>query len=153
MKNFLESKNVRAVIFILGGIAAALLVFSAGVAVGERKAIFSAAWGKNYGRFFFTAGPPPGAIGVMVQRGPWNTHGVAGQVIDVSSSSFMVKDPDNDERSIAITSGTVIRDANQVIPLDNIDPGYQVVVIGQPNASGQVEARFVRVFEVSSSPQ
>ena len=152
MKSFLESKKIRAIIFILGGVAAIFLIFSAGVAVGYRKAVFSQSWGMSYNRFFLNR-LPSGAIGMMVQRGPWDTHGVAGQVIDVSSSSFMVKDPDNDERSIAVTSGTVIRDTNQVIPLDDLAPGYQVVVIGAPNPDGQVDARFIRVFEVSSTGQ
>jgi hypothetical protein len=144
MKNFIESKNVRVVIFVLGGIAAAFLIFGAGVAVGYRKAIFSSDWGRNYENNFY--GPPAGPAGFMMQHGP-NTHGVAGEVIDVASSSFSVKDPDNDERSIAVTSGTVIRDMDRTISLDQIQPGSQAVVIGTPNPNGQVEARFVRVFD------
>lgn len=143
MKKLFESKKVRAAVFILGGVAAALLIFSGGVAVGYRRAIFSSDWGRNYERNFF--GGPPGPMGFMLTRGP-NTHGVAGEVIDVASSSFSVKDPDNDERSIAITSDTVIREMNETVSVGQLQPGSQVIVIGAPNADGQVEARFVRIF-------
>ncbi len=141
MKNFLESKKVRVIIFTLGGVAAALLIFGGGVAVGYQKAIFFSNGGMNYQRNFFGAadgmGGPP--------RGP-NPHGVMGDVIDVTSSSFSVKDMDNDEHSIAVNSGTVIRDLGQTVTVDQITPGSHVVVIGAPNPDGQVEARFVRVF-------
>ena len=153
MKPFFESKNVRAVIFILGGVAALLLVLYAGIAVGYRRASFSCAWGENYSHNFFGSRPfapdgigGPAAAGDMMQRGPLNPHGVAGEVIDVGSSSFAVKDADNDERSIAVNSGTVIREADQMVTVDQIAPGNQVIVIGAPNVNGQVEARFVRVF-------
>jgi hypothetical protein len=135
MKNFLESKKTRAVIFTLGGIAGALLIFGGGVAVGYQKAIFSSSEGMNYQHNF----------GMGLQRGP-NAHGVMGDVIDVASSSFSVTDSDNDEHSIVITSDTVIRDVDQTVSVSEIAPGSRVVVIGAPNADGQVEARFVRVF-------
>jgi RNase P/RNase MRP subunit p29 len=148
VKNFLESKRTRVVILALGGIAVALLIFGAGAAIGYRKAIFSSDWGRNYERNFYGV-PPPGMmgmpIGIIAPRGP-NAHGVTGEVIDVASSSFSVKDPDNDERSIAITSATVIRDMDQTVSVGQIAPGSRVVVIGAPNSNGQVEARFVRVF-------
>ena len=81
----------------------------------------------------------------MLPTGP-NTHGVAGEVIDVASSSFSVRDLDNDEHSIAITSDTVIRDMDQTVSVGELVPGNRVVVIGAPNPNGQVEARFIRVF-------
>lgn len=143
MQHFLESKKARVIIFTLGAFSAMLLIFAGGVAVGYRKAVFSSALGQNYERNFY--GPMPGAMGIMAPRGP-NTHGVMGQVIDVTSSSFSVKDPDDDERFIIVTSGTVIRDMDQTISVDAMTPGNRVVVIGAPNSNGQVEARFVRVF-------
>lgn len=151
MNSFLESKKVRIVIFTLGGIAAVLLIFGAGIAVGYQKAIFSSNWGMNYERNFF-GGPPPGMLGAIGQRVP-NTHGVTGEVIDVANSSFSVKDADNDEQSIAVTSDTVIREMNETVSVGELEPGSQVVVIGAPNPNGQVEARFVRVFGTSSVPQ
>jgi hypothetical protein len=69
-----------------------------------------------------------------------------GEVMDVTSSSFFVKEADTDERIIVINSGTVIRDRDQTISVNAVLPGSHVVVIGVPNPEGQVEARFVRVF-------
>ena len=77
---------------------------------------------------------------------PQNIHGAAGTVIDVSESGLAVRDNDNDEQSIIMASDTVIKKMDTTIPLDNVAVGDHVVVIGAPNSSGQVEARFIRVF-------
>ena len=85
-----------------------LLIFAGGVAVGYQRAIFSASdWGRNYERNFFWRAPP-GPMGIVTMERAPSAHGVTGQVIDVASSSFSVRDADNDEQSVAVTSGTVI---------------------------------------------
>jgi hypothetical protein len=78
-------------------------------------------------------------------------HGVAGEVIDVSSSSISVKDTHGNEQSIAIASGTPIREMDDMILISDIQPGDSVTVIGEPNDEGQVEARFIRVFQAQNN--
>jgi hypothetical protein len=138
------------VLWVIGGIAVVFLVFGFGVAVGYHKALFSSSWGRNYYQNFYgnTQGWPMGAL---TAHAPWNAHGVAGSVIDVSSSTISLRDNDNDERSVVISSDTVIRKMNSTISVDMINVGDTITVIGEPNTNGQVSARFVRVFGASLS--
>ncbi|MGB7957221.1 MAG: hypothetical protein WCF77_00035 [Minisyncoccia bacterium] len=138
MKEFFNSTWGRWATGILVVVVIFLVAFGLGVSVGYQKAIFSSEWGMNYERNF--SGPPP--IGMVAQ----NMHGAAGTVMDVSGSGLAVRDNDNDEQSIIIASDTVIKKMDVTIPLGNVAVGDRVVVIGAPNSSGQVEARFVRVF-------
>lgn len=138
MKEFFNSTLGRWATSILAAIVIFLVAFGLGISVGYQKAIFSSEWGMNYERNF--SSPPPLGMGAQ------NMHGAAGTVIDVSESGLAVRDNDNDEQSIVIASDTVIKKMDATIPLGNVAVGDHVVVIGAPNSSGQVEARFIRVF-------
>lgn len=142
MKDLLRSSPLKAILWILGAIIVLLLVFGLGIAIGSHRALFAGRFEENYYRNFYgpQGGPPP-----------FNQHGVAGEVIDLSSSTITVKDTDGDEHSVVILSDTSIREGNATIALGAIVPGNLVTVIGAPNAEGQVEARFIRVFASSSS--
>jgi hypothetical protein len=78
-------------------------------------------------------------------------HGVAGEVIDIGTSTLFVKDPAGDEQVVFIASSTPIREMDQEILPDAIVVGDGVTVIGEPNSNGQVEARFIRVFETTTT--
>jgi hypothetical protein len=144
MKDIMTLRWVR---WIMGALVAAVIFFLAfglGVSVGYQKAIFASEWGKNYELNF--SGPPQRGLVPIAMPAVGNMHGVAGTVIDVSSGTVAVKDNDNDEQSIAVASDTVIRKMDETISLDALMAGDRVVVIGMPNAEGQVEAHFIRVF-------
>jgi hypothetical protein len=147
MNNFLKSQKAKAVLIILAAIVILLLAFGFGIAVGYRRAIFASRYGENYSRNF--EGDPFGAV--MGGPPPMNTHGVAGVVIDVSTSTISVKDMHGNEQSVAVPSDTSIREMDDMIVLSDIQPGDSVTVIGEPNDEGQVEARFIRVFSASST--
>jgi Domain of unknown function (DUF5666) len=142
MSNFLHSSKTKTVLIILGSIVLLLVVFGFGIAVGYYHAIFASRFGQNYYHNFY--GGTPGLA-------PMNEHGIVGTVIDVSSSSISVSDQGNNEQSVAILGNTVIRDVNNTITVSGIIPGDQVTVIGEPNTEGQIQARFIRVFDASSS--
>lgn len=134
--------------WVLGALAFLIVFFIAfglGVSVGYRKAIFSSDWGRNYERNFSNIPPLLGMMGGP----PMNAHGTAGTVIDVSTSSISVQDNDNDERLIVVATDTIIKKMSDMVSLHAITVGDHVVVIGVPNANGQVEARLIRVFPVS----
>ncbi len=143
MKNILALSWVRWMIGVLAVIVIFFLGFGLGVSVGYQKAIFASEWGRNYELNF--SGPQPRGI-MMMQMVNGDAHGAAGTVIDISSTTFSVKDSDNDEQSIAVVSDTIIKKMDTTIPLNALIVGDHVVVIGAPNAGGQVEARFIRVF-------
>ena len=131
-----ESKIAQRIIMIIGSIAIILLAFGAGVAVGYHHGLFALRFGQNYYRNFESAPPPP--MG----------HGTAGVVLDVTTSTIVAQGPDGNEESIAISTDTVIRDNSATIPLSVVVPGDRITVIGRPTGEGQIEARFIRVFDL-----
>ncbi len=150
MSNLLESRKVRAVLYILGGLIVLFVVFGLGIAVGYDRAGFAAGFDQNYYRNFY-GGVPRGAVGIMAPPMPVAIHGVVGMVIDVGTSTISVKDSQNNEQSIAVSSGTAIRSGGADIAIGDVAPGDQIAVIGEPNAEGQIDARFIRVLITSSS--
>jgi hypothetical protein len=150
MNDFLKPPKTKTLLWTLCGILAILVVFGMGIVVGYRRAIFASEFGENYYRNLF--GNPFGQpmIG-MVAHGPMTMHGVVGSVINVGSSTLDVRDSEGDEESIVIVSGTPIREMGNDISAGDVENGDFVTVIGDPNGDGQIMARFIRVFEASSS--
>lgn len=151
MKDLLQSSKIRKVLWWLGAVIAALLVFWLGTAVGYRAAFFDSRFGENYYRNFygddFNGGGMIGGPGPMA-RGSFDMHGVAGEVIDVATDTISVKDPGGNELSVVVPTSTVIREGNNTIAIGAIKIGNGVAVIGAPNDAGQIQARFIRVFPV-----
>jgi hypothetical protein len=163
MKDLLQSPKIRPILWGLGALIILLLVFSLGTAVGYRRGIFASRWGENYYQNFY-GGPPGGGLpGAMVQsmlgggpggiatRAPFNMHGVAGEVLDVATATISVRDPVGDEESVAVFPDTVIRGMDDMMQLGEVKAGEWITVIGAPTDSGQIGARFIRVFISSSS--
>jgi hypothetical protein len=154
MSHFLDAKKTRIALWIIGGVVIILLAFGGGMAVGYQRGIFSSRFGENYYSNFRGGDVPIGGMPMMLGGAPpINQHGTAGEVIDVnaSSSRITVTDVDGDEESIAIDANTAIKEMDKTVSFGDIIPGDQVVVIGEPNGSGQILARFVRIFLGSSS--
>ncbi len=145
MKDILNTKWMRRVLAALAGLVIFFFAFSLGISIGYEKGMFASRWGRDYAMNFL--GPPMG--GMMPGLPGGDAHGAAGTVLSVASTTFAIKDSENNEQSIAVASGTVIKKMNSTIVLGEIAVGDHVVVIGAPNASGQVQARFVRVFPAS----
>jgi hypothetical protein len=150
MSNFLESKTIRTVLWALGGLIILFVVFGLGIAVGYQRARFADGFDNNYFRIFYGA-PPGGPMGFATPPMPVGIHGVVGTVIDLGTSTISVRDQQNNEQSIAVSSGMVIRDADNDVTIASVAIGDQIAVIGEPNAVGQVNARFIRILSTSSS--
>jgi Domain of unknown function (DUF5666) len=150
MSNFLESKKVRAVLWILGGLIVLCLVFGLGIAVGYGRAGFAAGFDRNYYRNFYGASPSA-PMGFTAGTVPVASHGIVGTVIDIGSSTISVEDGKNNEQSIVVSSATVIREENNTIQIGVINVGDQITVIGEPNDQGQIAARFIRIFPTTAS--
>lgn len=149
MSHFLESKKIRIVLWILGSLIILLLIFGIGIGVGYDRANFGSHFGENYYHNFYGA-PATGSMPYGMGPAPMSEHGIAGTVIDISSSTISVKDSNNNEHSIVVLPATVIRRDTATIKITGIQLQDQIVVIGDPNDEGQVIARFVRVFSPSS---
>lgn len=147
IKKIFESKTFQAVIWTLLVITLVVLVFAAGVAFGARKADFSYRWSENYHRNF--AGPGAGFMDPM--RGPNDNefikgHGIFGRIISINDSSLTIKDNDQVEKIIVIKEGASIKRNRDSFSLSDLKINDMVVVIGEPNEQGQIEAALIRVM-------
>jgi hypothetical protein len=146
MKDFFQTPKTKTLLWTLCGILALLIIFGLGVVVGYRRAIFASTFGENYYRNFYGSQIPV-PMGGVAGVGPMMPHGVVGEVIDVGSGTIAVKNDEGDEASIILLPNTSVREMDNDITPRGIVIGDRVAVIGEPNANGQVEARFIRVFK------
>ena len=140
---------MKKTLWILGAAAALLAAFGLGAVVGYRHAIFASQWGRSYYANF--SGPRRGFM-MGGAGGPAPAmHGAAGQVLSIAGNTLVVKDLQGAEQSVAFSSSTDIRSAGAGTSSAALAPGAWVVVIGGPGATGQIDARFIRIFGASSS--
>ncbi len=147
MKNlmdFLKSKKMVAIIASVFGLALLAAAFSFGVFIGYHKAKFSYAWGENYNRNF--GGPRRGMLNTFTGDGFIAGHGVSGQIIRIDGPTIVVKGQDNVEKIAVINDDTVIRRLRETIKLSDLKINDLVIIIGNPDDSGQIEARFLRIL-------
>ncbi len=149
LKEFIQSKKYTIMIVLIVVIIALLLVFSAGMYVGFRKARFSYQWGENYHKNF--GGPRGGLFRDFGGKDLIDANGIAGQVIKVDDSTLVIKGRDNTEKIISIKEDTTIMRFKESAKLVDIKPDDFIVAIGEPNDSGQIEAKFLRVMPPMSS--
>jgi preprotein translocase subunit YajC len=122
-----------------------VLIFGFGILVGEKKARFSYRWAENYHRNF--AGPQGGFFSDWrsFPRGDFiSSHGVFGQIIKIEESAIIIKDGNNMERIVAVKDGTIIERLRETVKISDLRVDDFIVVIGEPNDSGQIEAKFIR---------
>ncbi len=125
-------------------VAVICLIFGGGMYAGYHKARFSYQWGENYHKNF--GGPRSGFMGDFSGKDLINANGVAGQIMKIDSSTLVIKGRDNFEKIVAIKDDTIIRRLNETVKLSDLKINDFVVVIGEPNDSGQIEAKFVRTI-------
>ena len=139
----LKNKWFNIGLIAAGGIIVLLLVFSLGLYVGEKKEDFNHEWAENYSRLF--GSPRPGFFSQSLGGQPpvgltMNAFGNGGIVLKVNGNTLAIKGNDNNEKVIAVSSSTTIRKLNSNIQISDIQPGNLVIVIGQPDSSGQIQA-------------
>lgn len=139
-----QSKALKITLLAIIVFIILLLVFQAGVFVGLRKAGFSYKWGENYHRNF--GGPRGGFMGIpMMDKEYLNPHGTFGKIIKIELPTIIIQSQNEAEKTIFIKDDTAIRRLNETIKSADLKVGDQVVVIGEPNEQGQIEAKLIRV--------
>lgn len=148
INNILESKLFRGVILGIAGLIALGFVFNLGVFVGARRANFSFRWADEYHRNF--GGPQGGFFGDFIgtEKEFPNSSGSFGQIIriDTSANTLTMKDASNVEKNILISKKTTIVYQRKNIGLFDLKINDSIVVIGEPNSTGQIEAVLIRVM-------
>lgn len=145
-KKLVGTNIIKIALIVFGLLIAVVAIFHAGMMVGFRKASFSYQWDKNYNNLFM--GGPGHKIqgGNFRGKGFMDANSAFGSVIGVSSSTLIIKGDDNVEKSIFISSKTVIRRGPETIGSGDIKADDRVVVLGVPSSTGQIEARLIRLM-------
>jgi hypothetical protein len=145
LKNISESKVIRDIIIVIGIIIIVLGILFAGMNIGERKARFAGQFGDNFERNLLG---PKGGMGGMMGLGRMEPggHGAAGEIISIKLPQLVITGPDNLEKTILVNASTTVRQFQQNIQNTDLKTGDFVVVIGDPNDKGQVEAKLIRVM-------
>jgi len=142
MKKFLESKVAVKILYGIGIVIVAMLIFSAGITVGFHKASFGRAWGENYERNFGMMPNRP----IFGQDNFPNANGAVGKIIKIELPNIIVQDKDNREKVVTTKTDTNIQDGKDNIKVADLKIDDFIVVIGTPNEQGQIEAKFIRVM-------
>jgi hypothetical protein len=148
--DFLKSKKfivLMSAIFIVALLAG---ILSLGIAIGYNKARFSYVWGENYQRNF--GGPRGGFFKSFSGNDFIDAHGTFGQIIKIDGSTLVVNGRDNVEKIVLINDDSIIRRSRDTIQPADIKVGDYITVIGEPNSSGQIEAKLIRLLPPSLSP-
>ena len=140
IKKVFESKVSFRILLVIGVTIIALLIFSLGVVVGFHKASYGHAWEENYERNFgFRSNSP-------VSDNFPNASGAIGKIIKITLPTIIVEDRNNTEKVILINDDTQIQEMREMITINNLKLNDFVVVIGSPDAQGQIEAKLIRIM-------
>lgn len=126
-----------------------LLVFKAGMIVGIKKADFSYRWSDNYHKNF--GGPKNGFFRGFGDRDFLDANGTFGQIIKMENGTLAIKSNNNAEKIIIINGSTTIKRFQETIQTSDLKIGDNVVVVGEPNSSGQIVAQLIRIMPAPSA--
>lgn len=166
IKRVTESKYFKTGLGVLGCLIVAVVIFAAGVHVGEHRAKYSYQWGANYEKNFVGSGRGMmNSRGQQIKNGPMgmvkdfegrdfrNGHGIAGTITSISDNNIVIKDRDGKENTIAVTDKTVIKSGQSDIKITDLKNDEGIVVIGNPGDNGVVNADLIRVFDNNVNSQ
>ena len=139
------SKGFKIGIAITGFAVFVLLILQLGMMIGFQKANFSYKWENNYPKNFMMPREfPMGEPGLQPKF--MNSHGIAGDIIKINETSLVIKDVDTLEKVILIDKNTSIRKTRDNMNIGDLRVDDKVVVIGNPNELGEIEAKLIRVM-------
>jgi len=145
MKEFMQSPLFDKLIWALGALLIALVIFAAGMMVGYRKAEFSFQWQTHYADMFGGEASPFAITGDTDDNAP-TSHGAFGQVVAVDMPTVTVKGPREAEKVIVIGPETAIRRFRGPATSTDIVVGESVVAIGEPDSQGRIMASLIRIM-------
>jgi hypothetical protein len=121
-----------------------IFVFSVGVFIGQERARFSSHWTENYYRNF--GGSQNNFMANFPAQNLISGHGSFGQVIKIDGSQLVINGQDGMEKTIIVSDATFIRNNIRVVKLLDIRLNDTIVVIGDPDDQGQIQAKFIRIL-------
>jgi hypothetical protein len=152
MSTLLQSTTTQRVLIALGALVVLCGTFALGVHIGERRAGYASGWERGYRHMMpIGRGFDRRESNVQPMMPPLfpNGHGVFGNVLSVSNDSLVIQGKDGIEQTVLVTTSTTIRVGTETVGIKDIPKDLtklQASAFGTPNASGQVEARLIRLF-------
>lgn len=139
-----QSKGFKIGSFVLSLLLALVVGFAAGKAVGYRKATFSYRWGESYHKNF--AGPRGGFLREFSGQDFMEASGAFGRIAKIDGAMLVVASPDDAEKVVLVNAQTIIKRFRDTVAISDLKVDDDVVVVGEPNSSGQIEAKVIRVM-------
>lgn len=143
-----NSKSFIIIIVSIASLILLLLSFKLGIFVGSEKAKFSCRWNNNYNENF--DGPRGFGRPPFYMDGKdlpmMDSRGLFGAIIKVDNNSLTIKDKDDVEKIVVITDKTTIKEFKKDIKITDLKVDEKVVIVGEPNSSGQIEAKLIRIL-------
>jgi hypothetical protein len=139
-----QSKLFRGIILGLLALVVVLSILKIGMFIGIKKADFSHRWSDNYHRNF--GGPRNGFMEGFGDRDFMDANGVFGKIIKIENQNITINGRDNVEKIITVSDQTVIKRFMDTIKTSDLKIDESIVVIGEPNNAGQIEAKLIRVM-------
>lgn len=140
----MHSKTFKWTIAGISGLIILIGVFGLGLRVGLHEASFTEDWERDYSQNFgsFTGAP--------VKHSPQDpfltAHGVLGSILSISGNDLAIKGSDNNEKTVVVSDDTTIRQNFQSLKLSDLKANDSIIVIGDPDDQGRIEAKFIRVL-------
>jgi hypothetical protein len=146
--NFFQSKVFKG--FLIGILCLIILVvvFKMGMLVGTMRTAFSYRWAEQYHKNF--AGPGGGFLddfrNDFMSNDSIVSNGVFGRIIKIDGWQLTIGGPRDLEKVIIVNEKTIIKFLNENKKISDLKISDNIVVIGEPNNSGQIEAKLIRVM-------
>ena len=152
----LQSKECKVLVWSLAGLIVVFAIFEAGVIVGIKNGEYAYRWQKHYEQNF---GGPRGRVPFDGQRpSPMQglrhiagstmmaAHGISGTILKIDGQTIVMQGRDEVEKIIQLGTLSLIKRLRDTIQVSDLKVGDTIVVIGNPNDAGQVDAKFIRVM-------
>jgi hypothetical protein len=134
------SATLKWILLAVATLAVALLIFHAGLALGERRALERI-------RPVSDGAPGPMGGGMLPYGFLPDGHGTVGSIKSIALPILTVTQRDGEEELVTVTASTTIEDGARRLAPSAITVGQQVIVIGEPGSiEDAIQAELIKVF-------
>ena len=144
-KDVMSSKNARLVAGTIGAVILSFLIFHAGVVFGTHRNPFGGPsdrpdMSRGFHPSFF-----PGDFEMPHGFIP-NSHGAVGAITEITLPTFRMETREGTSQTISISTSTIIRNIDNSADTSALSVGNQVIVLGDTNSEGRIDAKLIRIL-------
>ncbi len=144
---YIKSASFKGILIGLCIAIAALIIFQAGITVGERRSTFARHFGDSFERNFRN----PRDDGFARRKLPGGSdmpggHGAVGEIVSIALPQIIVAGQDKFEKTVVVGGSTEIREFRDTLKADELKVGNFIIVLGSPNDNGEIEAKLIRLL-------